>query len=242
MFPKPVLILSLCLLFFMACQTPPKGKHLFILSGQSNMARLNPDSTFIPTIEKAFGTKNIIVVKSAQGGQPIKRWYRDWHLPDLNPAPNQNNTSDLYDTLMTKVQQAILDEQIESVTLIWMQGERDARQGWADVYEESLQGLYRQVSEDLDREDVNFVIGRLSDFDLTNERYPHWTKIREIQVKMADSAPNFAWVDTDDLNDGLNKQGKKIKNDLHLSEAGYATLGERFASTATRLIESQQNN
>lgn len=239
MFPKPILLLSICLFYLTACQPKPKGKHLFILSGQSNMARLNPANTFTPTIETALGSENILVVKSAQGGQAIRRWYRDWQLPDRNPAPIQNSKSDLYDTLMTKVNQAILEEQIASVTFIWMQGERDARQSWGDVYEESLLGLYRQICEDLNRNDINFVIGRLSDFDLPNNRYPHWTKIREIQVKVADSAPNFAWVNTDDLNDGLNQLGEEIKNDLHLSEEGYAIFGKRLADKAIRLIKAQ---
>ncbi|GAB5554364.1 MAG: sialate O-acetylesterase [Saprospiraceae bacterium] len=242
MFPKLVLSLSICLFFLTNCQIKPKGKHLFILSGQSNMARLDPANTFTPAIAAALGSENILVVKIAQGGQAIKRWYRDWQLPDRNPAPIQNPKSDLYDSLMTKVNQAILEEEIASVTFIWMQGERDAKQAWGDVYEESLLGLYRQVCEDLNRNDINFVIGRLSDFDLQNNRYPHWTRIREIQVKVAESAPNFAWVNTDDLNDGLNQRGEEIKNDLHLSEEGYALLGERFAKAAIELIQTSNKN
>jgi len=50
--------------------------HLFILSGQSNMAGLNPQISFTPTVETAFGKENVIVVKDAKGGQPIMRWYK----------------------------------------------------------------------------------------------------------------------------------------------------------------------
>ena len=50
------------------------GRHLFILSGQSNMAKFNEKTTFIPAVEAAFGRENVIVVKDAQGGQPIQRW------------------------------------------------------------------------------------------------------------------------------------------------------------------------
>lgn len=49
---------------------------------------------------------------------------------------------------------------------------------------------------------INFVIGRISNFDMQNQRYPHWTKIREIQEKLAENDPNGAWVDTDDRNGG----------------------------------------
>ena len=44
-----------------------EGKHLFILSGQSNMAGLKPEESFIPTVEKKFGKENVIVIKDAQG-------------------------------------------------------------------------------------------------------------------------------------------------------------------------------
>ena len=105
-----------------------------------------------------------------------------------------------------------------------------------DVYERSLIGLYGQVKNDLEIKDMNFIIGRLSDFDMKNERYPHWTMVRDIQVKVAKSRPDFSWIDTDDLNDGFNKKGKTIANDLHMSVKGYKTMGKRFADEAIRLI------
>ena len=61
-------------------------------------------------------------------------------------------------------------------------------------------------------------------------------RVREAQVKVADSSPRFVWVDTDDLNDGKNRRGKEIKNDLHYSAEGYKTLGKRFAESALKLI------
>lgn len=234
--------LFFCLLpvfFLSACQPASSGKHLFILSGQSNMARLDPSRTFTPTVAEAFGADRIIVVKSAQDGQPIKRWYRDWENPD---QAIKNTEYDLYDSLMVKVNKAILEEEIASVTFLWMQGERDARQSWGEVYEESLHGLYQQLCKDLGRDDIHFVVGRLSDFDLTNQRYPHWIKVREAQVSVANSSPNFTWIDTDDLNDGINQQGKEIKNDLHLSEEGYAELGKRFAKAAIETIQKAKDN
>ena len=131
---------------------------------------------------------------------------------------------------------AIEGQVLDSVTFIWMQGERDARMKWGPVYEASLKGLYTQLCDDLGRDDINFVNGRLSDFDLKNEKYAHWTMIREIQVKVADSNERFAWVDTDDLNDGANRKGKQISNDLHYSGDGYKLFGKRIADAAVKLI------
>lgn len=212
-------------------------QHLFVLSGQSNMAGLRPSESFVPTVQEAFGKENVIVVFDAHGGQPIRRWYRDWKSGDgKKPA----ETGDLYDRLMGKVSPVIKGKEIASVTFLWMQGERDAREKHGDVYGDSLLGLHKQLSDDLKRDDVNLVIGRLSDFDMANKRYPHWTKIREVQVAVAEKHPRGGWVDTDDLNDGLNRKGKEIKDDLHYSAEGYKTFGLRLANEAIKLIRENQ--
>ncbi len=218
-----------------AVATAGDGKHLFVLSGQSNMQGHRPEEAFTPAVSDALGKDNVIVIQDALGGQPIQRWYKDWKSPE---GTKPNKTGDLYDRLMSKVKPAIDGKQLASVTFIWMQGERDAKMKWGPVYEASLSGLHEQFSVDLGRDDVNFVIGRLSDFDMDNKKYPHWTMIRDIQVKVAESKPRFAWVNTDDLNDGLNRKGKPIKNDLHYSGEGYKTLGKRFAETSLKLIKN----
>ena len=208
--------------------------HLFILSGQSNMAGLDPKLSFTPAVEAAFGKDNVVVVKSAQGGQPIRRWHKDWK-PSGGPQPQNNG--DLYKKLMEAVLRAIKDKEITSVTFVWMQGERDAKERHGDVYAKSLNGLITQLEEDLDRDDVNFVIGRLSDFDMENKRYPDWTKVRDVQVAVAEASPRGAWVDTDDLNDKPAKGGEGTRDDLHYTKEGYRILGERFAEAAIGLIE-----
>ncbi len=219
---------------FAACSDREQGRHLFILSGQSNMAGLRPEESFIPAVEKEFGPTDVIVVKDALGGQPIRRWFKAWKDSEGN-APE--SAGDLYDRLMARVDSVVAGTPLRSVTFLWMQGERDAREQHGEVYAESLRGLYEQLSDDLGRRDINFVIGRLSDFDMTNERYPHWTMIREAQVEVAENSSRGAWVDTDDLNDGMNRSGTEINNDLHYSAEGYVELGRRFASAAIDLID-----
>ena len=229
-----VLIESLVLTQVRGAGAAETGKHLFILSGQSNMQGHRPEEAFAPAMKAAFGEDNAIVIQDAMGGQPIQRWWKDWKSPE---AEKPKQTGDLYDRLMGKVMLEIKGQTLNSVTFIWMQGERDAKMQWGEVYQVSLNGLYNQLSRDLGRSDINFVIGRLSDFDLKNRRYPHWTMIRKIQVKLAESNPRFGWVNTDDLNDGVNRKGKMIQNDLHYSAEGYKILGKRFAESALKLIK-----
>jgi Carbohydrate esterase, sialic acid-specific acetylesterase len=232
---KSSILVILALLNLSSCTSQKEGKHLFILSGQSNMAGLKPEESFTPAIESEFGIDNIIVVKDAVGGQPIHRWYKDWKSPNDSTLAKP----DLYDSLMSKVYTAIENEEIQTITFIWMQGERDAREEWGEVYEQSLKGLYDQLSSDLNRDDINYVIGRLNDFDLENSRYAHWQKVRQAQVDVANSDPRFARVNTDDLNDGFNRAGKEISNDLHMSAEGYVILGQRFADKSIELIKNK---
>ena len=213
-----------------------EGKHLFILSGQSNMVGLNPGEAFTPAVEKEFGKENVIVVKDAESGQPIRRWRKDWK-PAKGDEPKAE--ADLYERMMGKVNEAVKDKQIESVTFVWMQGERDAKEGHGEVYADSLKGVIDQIKADLKVQTVNFVIGRISDFDIKNTNYPHWTMVRDAQVKLAEGDKQGAWVDTDDLNDKPGKDGKP-RDDLHYSKEGYRKLGERFAEKAIALIKAEK--
>ena len=212
--------------------------HLFILSGQSNMAGLRPDESFIPDVEEAFGKDHVIVVKDALGGQPIRRWYKKWEAAD---GSRPESTGDLYDRLMENVQAATVGKEIQTVTFIWMQGERDAKEEHGEVYKKSLEGLLEQLSSDLKRDDINVVIGRLSDFDMDDKNYHHWTLIREQQAAFVQDGPRRVLVNTDDLNDGVNRRGKEIKDDLHYSALGYVELGSRFAKEAIQLIQSSND-
>lgn len=227
--------LLIALLFTLPAAADEAGKHLFILSGQSNMAGLNPDLSFTPTVQEEFGKDNIIVVKSAQSGQPIRRWYKKWENADGEAPANKDKVGDLYDQLMKKVNEATKDETIATVTFVWMQGERDAREQHGTVYAQSMRGLIDQLAGDLKREHINFVIGRLSDFDMANEKYKHWTMVRDAQVKVAEDDDRGAWVDTDDLNDKGTPDN--IKHDLHYTKEGYVTLGKRFADVAIDLVK-----
>ena len=229
-----VIMTAAALTSLLAADAGDTGKHLFILSGQSNMARLDPDISFTPAVEAVFGKENVIVVKDALGGKPIRLWYKQWK-PAQGDEPKA--TGELYDRLMEKVNAAIDGNEIATVTFVWMQGERDAREGHGAVYAASLKGLLGQLEHDLGRTDVNFVIGRLSDRDMSNTTFPHWTMIRDAQVEFAEAYPRGAWVDTDDLNDGLNEKGEVVTNDLHYTIEGYKLLGKRFGDKAIALIE-----
>ena len=52
--------------------------HLFILSGQSNMVGMDPETGFMPEAKKLFKDEKVVYIKVAKGGQPICRWLDEW--------------------------------------------------------------------------------------------------------------------------------------------------------------------
>jgi len=212
-------------------------KHLFILSGQSNMAGLKPEISFTPTVEAAFGKDKVIVVKEAKSGQPIRCWYKKWKAPEGVTAKGNKKLGQVYDWLMQRhVNKAMKKHKFDSIVFVWMQGERDAKTGVADVYEASLKGLIKQLRDDLGRQDMHVVIGRISDHG--NGKFDgQWDKVREAQMKVAKDDPLAAWIDTDDLNNIHSAKAGRIIDDLHYSKEGFKILGERFAKKAIEQIK-----
>ena len=228
------------------------GKHLFILSGQSNMAHIDPDESFTPAVEKAFGKDNVTVAKSAEGGAAIRYWDKDYQWPADRPEKKGRDRKEsepkkdkkakefgwLYDSLMVAVKKKTAgNPPYETVTLIWMQGETDAGEDLADLYIDSFQRVLARLKSELKIESINVVVGRLSDWGLGIPKIKAANEqMREIQVKFAEDNPsNVEWVNTDDLNDD-----EKKGNLLHYHEAGLKILGERFADKAIGLIQKKK--
>ena len=234
--------------------TAGEGKILFLLSGQSNMQGMNHGLTFEPRVAEEYGKDNVIIVKEAIGGRPIRMWVKDWKPaegwkvdPDIPntkpPQPEENGV--LYKSMMGKVKDATKGVELKAVAFCWMQGERDSRERHSAVYERSLKALFAQLKEDFGGVPIVFVIGKLSDFGKCNKEpfYPEWEEIQAIQEKVARETPDCTIILTDDLNTGDSKPHWKTKeirkyvDDLHMSAEGYRVLGTRFAEASIELLK-----
>lgn len=231
-----VVILLVCLESSVCIAAEPdvNGKHLFILSGQSNMVGMNPDLSFTPALTMAFSKDEVLVVKDAHGGQSIRSWGKSNHeFPPPTTGRVPKVRGELYGRLIEKVKAAVAGQSLKTVTFVWMQGESDLNNTAYDAY---LKELLGQLEADLAFKKINLVIGRISDAGLDGgKRREGNLTIRRIQQEFAEAHPRGAWVDTDDLND--RKDGEKVVNDLHYTKEGYQILGTRFAEKAIALIE-----
>lgn len=207
-----------------------KSGHLFILSGQSNMTA-GLEKGFTDVVTKALGNDQVTVVRSMKSGRGIRFWVKDYELPEGHHAHRKltGGNGEEYPKLLQAVKNAGNAPTFKTVTFIWMQGESDAGRNLAAAYEKSFKTLCQQLKADLGLENMHFVIGRISDFGLRGESKEGWQLMREVQVHIAESDKHGAWIDTDDLNGG---DEKNPQGELHYPSEGYPKLGERFAHKA----------
>jgi len=245
---SPAVLAIACLSFFSSGTTEAaddESVHLFILSGQSNMAGMNPRAGFEPEAAALFPDAVVKYIKVARGGQPIRLWVENWNEiakqheidPDQARAKDKQKGTAYYQPILDQFG-ALLKQHPDpaSVTFCWMQGERDAKEKLDAAYEDSLNQLIADLRRDLKRPEMNFVIGRLSDFGKADNN--PWENVRKAQVAVAEADPRGAWVDCDDLN---NKEKNGVKrDDLHYTREGYELLGKRYVRQAKALIEGNE--
>ena len=154
----------------------------------------------------------------------IKRIHKDGEVEFYQPILDQ------YKEMLKK------HPKFNSVTFCWMQGERDANGGGQPAYKDALKLLISKLRRDLERPDMNIVIGRLSD---AGEKKESWAAMRKIQMEIVDEDPSGAWVDCDDLNDKMVKG--KMQSVVHYNRPeGYNVLGQRFARQGFALIRGEK--
>jgi hypothetical protein len=213
-------------------------KHLFILSGQSNMTG-GLKAGFAQTTVKRYGKENVVIAHTSKGGRGIRFWDKDYVHPEGYSHPKKGPPSKgslaqhgiEYGPLLKAVLKTGDSQSFKTVTFIWMQGESDAGRGLGDVYAESFMRVLARLKKDIARKDISFVIGRISDSGLGGKNDKGWKRVRKVQVGLAEESEYGAWINTDDLNGP--------KNDIHYPSDQYGPLGSRFAEKAIELVSKR---
>ncbi|MBT8037801.1 MAG: sialate O-acetylesterase [Verrucomicrobiae bacterium] len=195
-------------------------------------------TSFRKCVEAVLGQDKVLVVSYAKPSQPIKNWYRKWQAPEGMEAPDPAKRGHTYDTLEKKLGKLIQGKRIASVTYIWMQGEADAGKGWGKVYKKSFLGVLDQLKAFLKIDSINFVVGRINEYWLDQ---PDGELMRKILVELGEDHPNGDWINTDDLNRGVNPWGGFSYEDGHFPPSGYRVMGQRFAKKACQLVQPDVN-
>ena len=201
------------------------GVRVVLLAGQSNAYWIDERASLLPELRSRYGTA-VRFVKHAKGGSSINRWLNSGR----GRSPHQQKlVADARAVIHSGVP-------VRSVTLLWVQGERDARDGMkGSDYHKRLGILARQVRTQLGLNSMGVALARLHEYGSTNpERYPTWARIRAAQVRFARERQRVALVDSDGLPAGKSGAAtdRGRASGVHHSVEGYQVLGERLAAAA----------
>jgi hypothetical protein len=211
-------------------------RHLFILSGQSNMTT-SLAGGFRHAMHRELGENGFAIVRQNKPGRGIRFWVEDYELPEDHPLHGKlkSGNGEEFPKLLAAARSAGDPKAFATVTFIWMQGESDANRNLAVAYAASFHKLMSRLKEELGIAKMYFVIGRISDHGLQGDSSAGWQAMRKVQMELADSDPLGAWIDTDDLNGGDQEHPL---GELHYPGDQYPKLGARFAEAAIKQLRA----
>ena len=93
------------------------------------MAGLKPEKAFLPELKKLLPNDDIQHVKFAKGGQPIRKWVKTFDEIAATSKPStKKEPGALYDETLKVARASIAAKNPKTITFLWMQGERDAKE------------------------------------------------------------------------------------------------------------------
>lgn len=237
---------------------PKERVHLFLLAGQSNMAgrgeveavdqvvnprvfSLSESGEWIPAVDpihfdkkvagvglgKSFALQlledsdeDIVIglIPASCGGSPISSW--------APGAYHDQTKSHPYDDAMNRVRRARRDGVLKGI--LWHQGESDCRAQTSSVYADKLRALIERFRDDLDAEELPFIIGQLGQFS-----HKPWSsdreKVNDAHVLMTTELSGVAFVVSDELT-------AKADN-IHFNSKSLRIFGRRFADVYLKTVE-----
>ena len=154
------------------------------------------------------------LIPCAAGGSPISAW-----------APGQfweQTQSRPYDEALRRTRRAMQDGVLMGI--LWHQGESDAEDGLAEIYEEKLQALIRRLRRDLDAPRVPFIAGQMG---LFGERKSAWDLVDRSHATLPSNVPHTAFVPATGLT--------SLPDQVHFDGPSLREFGRRYAAACERL-------
>lgn len=220
--------------------------YLVLLIGQSNMAgrgiidpadnaphervlMLNQDGQWVPAVDpvhydkkmagvglaRSFAARmaadhpdaTIGLIPAACGGSSITQWRRGafWQQTKSHP----------YDDAVTRSKRAMQDGVLKAI--LFHQGEADCGKERSLQYHALLTTLVKDLRQDLDAQNVPFIIGQLSQWSPWHEGR---TNVDAAQQAVAKELPPAAFVSSKDLTSNADK--------VHFNSESLKTFGDRY--------------
>lgn len=182
------------------------------------MQGFGPEISFADRVSKELG-EPVGIIKFAIGNSGL----------GLHWLP-KSKSENFFNYLKQFVEAASKERKIEVVGMLWMQGERDAlTMAQSSAYAANLNALIEKARADFDNADLIFIAGRI---DMPqHDGDPAALEAVRHAIETVD-LPNYAWVNTDDL--------QKIKDGIHIDTKGIEELGNRMADAFLDLFKKEE--
>jgi hypothetical protein len=163
-----------------------------------------PEVGFAHAVARAYPHDTHIIIKHVATGSSIQQW-----LPG----------SRLYNGLLRQREFIGLSKDAKIEAIIWMQGEKDARNKQrASSYESHLKRFISGLRTNLESPNTLFVMGKINPEDAA---FTMTEVVQKAQERVQHSLPNTVLVSTKGLG--------KIYDHVHYDADGQLELGKRFA-------------
>jgi len=170
-----------------------------------------PEISFAYRVSQALG-EPVGIIKLAQGRTSLQRHW----LP--------GRPGGLYEQLSQIVKAASGRRPIEVVSMLWMQGETDAKApAEAKAYAGNLRTLVETARRDFGNPRMSFVAGRINLPDPADPASMQMVREALAGRELSD----YAWIDCDDL--------PTVSDRLHFDTQGIEEMGKRMANAFLRL-------
>jgi sialate O-acetylesterase len=154
------------------------------------------------------------LVLCAHGGTSMAQW---------SPELKSEGGGSLYGAMLRRFQ--LLGQ--PAAGILWYQGESDANEVAAAVYTERMQELVASTRQDFGQPNLPWITVQIGRVLGANWPPGPWNGIQEQQRRLPECIPHLDVVPTIDL---------ELDDSIHISGRAYATLGERMARAADRLV------
>ena len=184
---------------------------------QQDSTSFGPEVGLSQVLHQRFPDTNFLLIKYAIGGASLLDWAPDY---DSTQATITGHAyfGHMYDSLWKQVEQVTTGYNTETIALLWMQGERDARVPEAGVH---YYPRFKSFIETI-RQDVG-VLTLPVIFGLVNPdpgRYAAVDTVQAAQRNIARDVDHVWMIDTSDLS--------KWDDQVHYNTQGQIELGRRF--------------
>ena len=170
----------------------------------AQFAFFGPEVSFAHAIARAYPNDTHIIIKYVATGSSIRQW-----------LPGQR----LYQGLLKQLQLMKLPEDAQLEAVVWMQGEKDARQRQTAMqYESNLKHFIKALRNDLNAPQSDFIMGKINPDD---KAFAMKKIVQQAQNNIQQTLPHTTVISTRGLG--------KIFDHVHYDAKGQIELGKRFA-------------